>query len=495
VGFDAQPSHVFRDSGSGDKWHPDVKGVKRVGGGNVTVLDWTEHWAPLLRLPRVQTVVYARSNAVKMYVSKRHGRVLGDLCGGHKVIGGSTTHDAQRLCFERNRDALDAPLKIGAHELVAEAHRIGRNWAALLEDARAASGRERFPIFFYEALQRDAAEELGRLFHVIKLSAPGLKLPHHQGGPASTSVKVTRDDLSQGVIQDFPKLARDLARLDPCLAPQLHDKIYETFPELCGTRTSFADYDVSPIPACNASRPGRAPWVVFTQQRSGSRWFVDTAGERSGVEPALSLRVRELSLRPGTYGHRPELDICDGPSAACDCAVKKLFDEERRMRPGTDAAPGFKYMWQPSEIGDGTASRLDGLLRGLCALDARILVYERRNVLRRFISAASNNVDRGAAPVGEGHVHKMAHPKDQAAAARVRSFRPTLDAGTLKDRIATEVADQARLVGLLGRSCDAWDVAPRVHYYEDLVDASPRSSGRRGSRGGTPRGLLPAPPR
>ena len=72
--------------------------------------------------------------------------------------------------------------------------------------------------------------------------------------------------------------------------------------------------EVAALRAANAScgLRGREPkggLLIFTRQRSGSRWFVDTLGERSGTRrPAsnLSRRGRETPSNNGPHGHLPE---------------------------------------------------------------------------------------------------------------------------------------------------------------------------------------------
>jgi len=121
----------------------------------------------------------------------------------------------------------------------------------LLEHARGASGRERFPIIYYEGLQKDSRAEIGRLFAHLGLPAP-------VDAGATANVKITSDDLRDSVL-NFSKVESDLKR-SPCLAEQLRAAKFEIFPAICleagdkefstefphlhWENVSFADYDI-----------------------------------------------------------------------------------------------------------------------------------------------------------------------------------------------------------------------------------------------------------
>ena len=82
-----------------------------------------------------------------------------------------------------------------------------------------ASGGRVF-VLYYEALQRDASSELGRLFDYVGVSGTSV--------PESSSVKITPDDLRE-TIADFDRVRRDLLREDPALLPQLEDTHLKCF--------------------------------------------------------------------------------------------------------------------------------------------------------------------------------------------------------------------------------------------------------------------------
>ena len=82
-----------------------------------------------------------------------------------------------------------------------------------------ASGGKVF-VLYYEALQRDASVELGRLFDYVGVSGTSV--------PESSSVKITPDD--RETLTDFERVQKDLSRIDPALVPQLEDTSFKVFP-------------------------------------------------------------------------------------------------------------------------------------------------------------------------------------------------------------------------------------------------------------------------
>jgi len=213
VGFDVNPQH-WQDG---------------------SPMSWDGQWAPLLRLPEVTTVVYVRSNLAKLYVSKKHVERLVGLCRTHKVRAGEDD------CYEAHKAALDEPLNVTAYELAYEAWELGRRWLSILGHARSASGRERFPVVYYEALQADARAEFGRLFAHVGLPRPA-KI-------STRSVKVTADKLKHAV-RDFKGVARQFDDIHhdhqvACVKEQFLAAEPRLFPNLCMTPpATLADYDV-----------------------------------------------------------------------------------------------------------------------------------------------------------------------------------------------------------------------------------------------------------
>lgn len=210
----------------------DVQATSTFGDRREAPLDWARDWPPLLRLPGVRTVVYARSNAVKRVVSKLHVDALVEHCHGHKVVTAKS-----RACYERHRAQIDVPLAFSGAELARRAHGEGADWAQLVGRAEAAAGAPIF-VMYYEALQRSADREVRRLFHFVGLG----------GAPVSAtseSVKITNDDL-RTVFANFSRVEDELKNADPCLVPQLRDTEFKTFAKIClanGATARFEDLD------------------------------------------------------------------------------------------------------------------------------------------------------------------------------------------------------------------------------------------------------------
>ena len=135
VGFDVNPSHT-------------------------PFLSWERDWPQLLRTP-VKTVVYMRTNLIKHAVSSLHADVLVKACDTHKVLS-----QRSKDCVEANTEVLSRKIAVDALSLSNSARKLGRYWVDLLSNTTQASGGKVF-VLYYEALQRDASVELGRLFDYV----------------------------------------------------------------------------------------------------------------------------------------------------------------------------------------------------------------------------------------------------------------------------------------------------------------------------------------
>mmetsp|Transcript_6362 Transcript_6362/g.18778 ORF Transcript_6362/g.18778 Transcript_6362/m.18778 type:complete len:371 (-) Transcript_6362:52-1164(-) len=249
---------------------------------------------------------------------------------------------------------------------------------------------------------------------------------------------------------------------------------------------------------------GREPTgglLVFTRQRSGSRWFVDTLGERSGTRHrgpkegvAVESHLHELSIDPKRKGHKsmaqaPHHKYCERaePSKLCSCALREVFHQEikrvqkryaaHRTARGRDPAaaasdafakaPGYKYMMNHRELKD-TPPRLTALVASVCDLRTPWVIFLRRNGLRRAVSKAANKYHESQ--------NLRAHVHDASQMGAVRAYKPVLRAAELVEHLRTEAADHRAIADLFRLHCGGeWDVARRVHYYEDLVDVNPHS--------------------
>mmetsp|Transcript_7867 Transcript_7867/g.23414 ORF Transcript_7867/g.23414 Transcript_7867/m.23414 type:complete len:357 (-) Transcript_7867:44-1114(-) len=231
VGFDVQPDNDFSK----------IDGGKSVAGewpGEPNFLTWHEHWAPLLRRPRVAPVLYVRSNLVKHAMSKARAHLLTALCDGtHKVKAGSKAE----ACVKAHESVLHGPVVESAWHIAATGHYLAEMWRDLLEHIREASGRPRFLILYYERFQTDPVASIGDLF-----AYAGLPRSAVVGNASAADVKLSSDDLRQG-IANFSAVEADLALLDPCLLPQLRDAGHAVFPDLCLKEgsASFDDYQAA----------------------------------------------------------------------------------------------------------------------------------------------------------------------------------------------------------------------------------------------------------
>jgi len=221
VGFDVQPSNDY------DAWP-----------GEPVNLTWDAHWAPLVRLPRISTVLYVRSNLIKHHVSKSRAKLLVKLCATHKVHVGHR----DEACYEAHRGELRGPLAQDAATISTLSYYLAKEWRSMLEHLHDALHGQRFLILYYEKLQTDPYGVIGDLF-----AYAGLPRGSVVRDASANDVKLSSDDLRQS-IQNFSGVEAELATLNPCLLPQLRDTSYAVFPDLClkakDRPVSFDDYQV-----------------------------------------------------------------------------------------------------------------------------------------------------------------------------------------------------------------------------------------------------------
>ena len=195
-------------------------------------MEWTD-WAPLLRLPGVATVVYARSNFFKLVLSRFHVQVLVDLCHSHK-----TQRAKQTSCMAAHKNEISRPTDVSAERLARYARSEGGHFVDLLEGARKAANRP-LHVVYYERLQRDAKREIGRLFSRVGLD------PAKVAAPASSSLKITSDDLRLS-LKNFSGVEAELAREDPDFLDQLRDTEHKVFKYIHlpgGNGRFFSDFE------------------------------------------------------------------------------------------------------------------------------------------------------------------------------------------------------------------------------------------------------------
>ena len=224
--------------------------------------------------------------------------------------------------------------------------------------------------------------------------------------------------------------------------------------------------NVTPTPT-----PSSHPWLVFTMQRSGSRWFVDSAAERAtGTEAApvgSPQRVTEIMC-----AEQMSLDSCCAPYDALSVQTCAAQLDAKRM---ATLAPGFKWMldFVPSA---GMPHNFTTLAHAVCQLDMPFVFMWRRNVLRRLISYEANQHDH----LNPALVEHEAHPRTEREAEVLRAYRPRLNAsellGLISDELRTQYALQAAFVRLAATCSAAAVASARIFYYEDLVDSNPGSA-------------------
>ena len=423
VGFDVKPSHA-------------------------PALSWDHDWPRILAKP-VKTVVYVRTNTIKHAVSALHAEILVQACDTHKALS-----DAAKKCAAENKEALGKKISVDARSLSVSARKTGRAWVDLLENATKASGGPVF-LMYYEALQRDARAELGRLFEFVGLRPPAL--------PSSSSVKITPDDLRE-TLNDFAQVQDDLARLDPALLPQLQDTTFTIFRELYipdNTSTSFKRYEVP---------PPRSHFIVVTTQRSGSGWLLDelkkpdcldSGRELFDTNPKHNFSWSSRSARAAVDGflrmapggaNTFSMDVGDKFHAVAHKWGKQQPDPKRRY--------GFKWMLnQPTHdlFNDAFQGWLFPLLR---ERRGKLVFLVRQHLLRQMVSIEANKADAERAD------HKAhAHSNEEA---RDHSQPVALPVGTrLMRHLDFELARIAKMERLAALAAAA-GVGVRTVSYEDL---------------------------
>lgn len=171
-----------------------------------------------------------------------------------------------------------------------------------------------------------------------------------------------------------------------------------------------------------------ARFVVFTKQRSGSRWFVNALALRSNGSfqshiPEIEFRgfgLREVRRAKGAYS------ACHSKVASkkCSCAMRRFFTAHAHTRPGfgngyadstharvggcvdkaTTCHMGYKWMVDTSDTGHRRGKQhfvpyrydkkfppgFTAVAASICELRIPYIFMWRKNTLRRMISNAAN---------------------------------------------------------------------------------------------------------
>ena len=421
VGFDLNPSHT-------------------------PFLSWERDWPLLLRKP-VKTVVYMRTNLIKHAISSIHADVLVKACDTHKVLS-----QKAKDCVESNTEVLSQKIAVDASSLSKSARKLGRYWVSLLNNTMHASGGKVF-VLYYEALQRDAASELGRLFDYVGVTGTSV--------PESSSVKITPDDLRE-TIADFDRVRRDLLREDPALVAQLEDTSFRVFRnlKLPDNRTqSIAQYEVQ--------RP-KSNFIVITTQRSGSGWLLTELQKPACIECGRELFDGDGFLwGPDTMRAAVDgfLGMTPGGRGAFNMTVGDKFryvaKKWRAQRTDKARSYGFKWMLnQPSS--DLFSEAFEAWLLPLLREHRGKLVFlVRQHLLRLMVSKEANQID------SERFETHVAHARSTDV-ARQRAAPVELPVGhQLLRHLALELSKIEKLGRLASKAAEQ-GVRVRTVSYEDL---------------------------
>ena len=230
---------------------------------------------------------------------------------------------------------------------------------------------------------------------------------------------------------------------------------------------------------CNVTdEPKR--FMVFTRQRSGSRWFVDTISALGDGRRFVEPHIRELSLN-GTPFHTRfvaaaadtgyDANACASrePSPACSCLLRGVYAASARIHKNAGKAIGFKFMvhTDPPKARNNydKFARLEALAASVCALDIPFVVMLRHNVLRRQISKLT------------AHLGASSHATTREEVAQIRRIRPVVPVEGLPERLAYEVVQNEALVNLLHRHCGTERAKHALFAYEDTSSTAPCRSG------------------
>ena len=119
------------------------------------------------------------------------------------------------------------------------------------------------------------------------------------------------------------------------------------------------------------------PWLVFTRERSGSRWFVDTLSERSGglVFKTSEIRACGRGCACEDAGHGDEMAIL-----TCVQTLVLRHDSPSGSCPSTPCC--FR------------CARAGSVQTRRCLIMCLIFMWQRNDELRRLISTAANQPQR-----------------------------------------------------------------------------------------------------
>ena len=230
-----------------------------------------------------------------------------------------------------------------------------------------------------------------------------------------------------------------------------------------------AEGEPTPAPK-SASMNSTQPWLVFTLQRSGSRWFVDTLDERSG---GLVFKNSGMEIKCGASSGCACHDVGSNDTRAVSTCINGLGAGFRDR----GSHPGFKFMAPYGSLkfmAPYGPAAFSVLAQAVCRLEVSFLFMWRRNVLRRIISNFANQRDTDHPALGA----HQAHPTNNIQVIALRAYKPRLDASKLVRMIESERKMQHSIEIAFAQLAPNCDGAARTatFYYEDLLDANENSS-------------------
>ena len=422
VGFDVNPSHT-------------------------PFLSWERDWPQLLRTP-VKTVVYIRTNLIKHAISSIHADVLVKACDTHKVLS-----QKAKDCVESNTEVLSQKMSVDALSLSKSARKLGRYWVDLLSNATQASGGKVF-VLYYEALQRDALTELGRLFDYVGVTAPSTT-------PESSSVKITPDDLRE-TIADFDQVRQDLLREDPALVEQLEDTQFKVFRTL-----RLPDNRTADISKYEVQRP-KTNFIVVTTQRSGSGWLLNELQKPACIECGRELFDRSGflwsadTMKAAVDGF---LRMTPGGSNAFDVEVGDKFHfvakKWKAQRSDRPRSYGFKWMLNQPSYDLFYEAFEEWLLPLVRDRKGKLVFLVRQHLLRLMVSKEANQIDGERFDEHVAHAHSQNDAQQHAAPVELPVGHKLLR------HLDLELSKIAHMEKLAAMASDA-GVRVRTVSYEDL---------------------------
>eukprot|EP00192_Tetraselmis_astigmatica_P018908 CAMPEP_0117679682 /NCGR_PEP_ID=MMETSP0804-20121206/17941_1 /TAXON_ID=1074897 /ORGANISM="Tetraselmis astigmatica, Strain CCMP880" /LENGTH=252 /DNA_ID=CAMNT_0005489113 /DNA_START=485 /DNA_END=1243 /DNA_ORIENTATION=+ len=155
---------------------------------------------------------------------------------------------------------------------------------------------------------------------------------------------------------------------------------------------------------------------------------------------------------------------------------------------------GYKLML-PYGSDKADKGAFDVLARSVCRLGIPVIFMWRRNVLRRKVSNLSNHHDTNH-PEGNlnGTTAHIPHPKTEAEAESLRSYKPSIDAKKLVEEIEAEMKIQRSVEESFRKYSKDCEVArnARTFYYEDVRDGAEHAAREWGEIFGTLKVWVPS---